>query len=52
MLVLEQTGGQPTRIANQDPLEVNQHIEIAYDGWIWITDPAQIEAIVIRILSP
>jgi len=50
-LVLEHIGEQQRRIVNQDQLETNQHIEIEYDGWIWITDPAQIDAIVIRILD-
>ncbi len=50
-LILKQTGGRLTRIINQNQLEINQHIEIEYSGWVYLTDPSQIDAIVIRILD-
>jgi hypothetical protein len=51
-LVLKQTIGPITRVANQDQLEVNQHIEIVFTGSIYTSDPVRIDAVMIRILGP
>ena len=51
-LVLKQTIGPITTVANQDQLEVNQHIEIVFTGSIYTSDPVRIDAVMIRILGP
>ena len=50
-LVLKQTRGKLTRIVNRDQLKVNQHIEIEWNGQIYLTNPPLIDAIAIRILD-
>ena len=50
-VVYKQTGNSQKRVAAKNQLQEDQHVRVEWAGYIWITDPAQVDATSITILN-